>query len=51
MKLGHAELALSAFQKAERESPFRGEAYSLGTEFRSQAEAGKQRAIESMAGK
>jgi tetratricopeptide (TPR) repeat protein len=47
LKLGHSDLALAAFQKAERESPFRGEAYSLGTEFRSQVEAGKQRATES----
>jgi len=47
LKLGHADLALAAFQKAEKESPFRGEAYSLGTEFRSQVEAGKQRAMES----
>jgi tetratricopeptide (TPR) repeat protein len=51
LKLGQAELALAAFQSAERESPFRGEAYSLGAEFRSQVEAGKQRAMESMPGK
>ena len=47
--LGHADLALAAFQKAERESPFHGEAYSLGAEFRSQVAAGKQRAMGSMA--
>jgi tetratricopeptide (TPR) repeat protein len=51
LKLGHADLALPAFQKAERESPFRGEAYSLGAEFRSQVEAGKQRATENISAK
>lgn len=45
LKLGRADLALAAFQNAERESPFRGEAYSLGAEFRSRVEAGRQRAI------
>ena len=51
LKLGRANLALAAFQNAERESPFRGEAYSLGVEFRSQIAAGKQRALESMSAK
>jgi len=51
VRLGRSDLALAAFQNAERESPFRGEAYSLGTEFRSQIEAGKQRAINSMSTK
>ncbi len=45
IRLGHADLALKSFQNAERESPFRGEAYSLGEEFRSQIAAGKQRAM------
>lgn len=45
LKLGHADLALASFQKAERESPFRGEAYSLGAAFRSQIEAGRQSAM------
>ena len=48
LKLGRADLALAAFRSAERESPFRGEAYSLGTEFRSQVNAGRRRAMESM---
>jgi len=47
LRLGHAEQALAAFQKAEQESPFRGEAYALGAEFRAQVAAGKQRARES----
>jgi tetratricopeptide (TPR) repeat protein len=51
LHLGRADLALAAFQNAERESPFRGEAYALGEEFRSQIAAGKQRAMQSMAGK
>ncbi|MFZ3265840.1 MAG: hypothetical protein WA172_17670, partial [Terriglobales bacterium] len=51
LRLGHADLALAAFQNAERESPFRGEAYSLGAEFRSQIAAGKQRATESRSAK
>ncbi|MGC1651102.1 MAG: hypothetical protein WA741_35185 [Candidatus Sulfotelmatobacter sp.] len=51
LKIGHADLALAAFQNAERESPFRGEAYSLGAEFRSQIEAGKQRALKSLSAK
>jgi len=51
LHLGRADLALTAFQNAERESPFRGEAYALGEEFRSQIAAGKQRAMQSMAGK
>jgi len=42
LKLGHGNLALAAFHNAERESPFRGEAYALGAEFRAQVEAGKQ---------
>ncbi len=46
LRLGRADLALASFQNAERESPFRGEAYSLGTEFRSQIAAGKQRAMK-----
>jgi tetratricopeptide (TPR) repeat protein len=50
VKLGRADLALKSFQNAERESPFRGEAYSLGEEFRSQIAAGKQHA-KSMAAK
>jgi tetratricopeptide (TPR) repeat protein len=45
LKLGRADLALAAFQKAERESPFQGEAYELGAEFRSQVEAGRARAL------
>lgn len=44
LKLGRADLALASFHNAERQSPFRGEAYSLGAEFRSQIEAGRQRA-------
>ena len=48
LRLGHGDIALTAFENAERESPFVGEAYSLGVEFRSQIEAGKQRATESM---
>ncbi len=51
LRLGRADLALASFQNAERESPFRGEAYSLGAEFRSQISAGKQRAMESMPAK
>ncbi len=51
LRLGRADRALDSFQNAERESPCRGEAYSLGTEFRSQIAAGKQRAIESMSAK
>jgi tetratricopeptide (TPR) repeat protein len=51
VKLGRADLALSSFQNAERESPFRGEGYSLGEEFRSQIAAGKRRAMESLSGK
>jgi cytochrome c-type biogenesis protein CcmH/NrfG len=51
VRLGRSDLALAAFQNAERESPFRGEAYSLGAEFRSQIEAGKQRAMGSMSAK
>jgi tetratricopeptide (TPR) repeat protein len=50
LRLGRADLALAAFQKAERESPFRGEAYLLGTEFRLQIEAGRERAMKSMSG-
>jgi len=46
LKLGRAGLALAAFHNAEQTSPFQGEAYSLGTEFRSQIAAGKQRAME-----
>jgi hypothetical protein len=46
LKLGRSDLALAAFQNAERESPFRGEAFSLGEEFRSQVEAGKQQAMK-----
>ena len=45
LKLGRADLALAAFQKAERNSPFQGEAYALGAEFRSQVEAGRARAM------
>jgi tetratricopeptide (TPR) repeat protein len=44
LRLGHPDLALASFQNAERESPFRGEAYSLGEEFRAQVAAGKKRA-------
>ncbi|MGB0115502.1 MAG: tetratricopeptide repeat protein [Terriglobales bacterium] len=51
LRLGHADLALAAFQNAERESPFRGEAYALGEEFRSQIAAGKQRAMQIMTGR
>ncbi len=51
LRLGNADLALAAFQNAERESPFVGEAYALGAEFRAQVEAGKQRATSSMTGK
>ena len=51
LRLGRADLALAAFQNAERESPFRGEAYALGEEFRSQIAAGKQRAMQIMSGK
>ena len=51
LRLGHADLALAAFQDAERESPFRGEGYALGAEFRSQIEAGRQRARQSMSGR
>ena len=50
LKLGRGDIALAAFEKAEEESPFRGEAYSLGSEFRAQAAAGKERARKSMAG-
>lgn len=49
--LGHSDLALAAFQKAERVSPFQGEAYALGAEFRSQVAAGKRRAMGSMPAK
>lgn len=48
LKLGRGDRALLAFEKAEEESPFRGEAYSLGTEFRAQIAAGKERAMKSM---
>ena len=51
LRLGHADLALTSFENAERESPFRGEAYSLGTEFRLQIAAGKQHAMRSMSAK
>jgi tetratricopeptide (TPR) repeat protein len=51
LKLGRGDLALTSFQNAEQESPFRGEAYSLGDEFRSQIEAGKQRAMKSTSAK
>jgi tetratricopeptide (TPR) repeat protein len=51
LRLGHADRALAAFQNAERENPFRGEAYALGAEFRSQIEAGRQRAREGMSGR
>ncbi len=51
VRLGRADLALKSFQKAERECPFRGEAYLLGEEFRSQIAAGKQRAMESLSAK
>jgi tetratricopeptide (TPR) repeat protein len=51
LKLGRGDLALTSFQNAERESPFRGEAYALGDAFRSQIEAGKQRAVKSMSAK
>jgi tetratricopeptide (TPR) repeat protein len=51
LRLGRPDLALAAFQNAERESPFRGEAYSLGEEFRSQIAAGKQRATKSTSAK
>jgi tetratricopeptide (TPR) repeat protein len=51
VKLGRADLALKSFQNAERESPFRGEAYALGEEFRSQIAAGKQRAMKGMSAK
>jgi tetratricopeptide (TPR) repeat protein len=51
LRLGRADLAFASFQNAERESPFRGEAYLLGAEFRSQIAAGKQRALESMSAK
>ncbi|MGB8007448.1 MAG: hypothetical protein WCF48_09970 [Terriglobales bacterium] len=44
LKLGRGDLAVAAFRNAERESPFQGEAYSLGAEFRSQVEAGRARA-------
>jgi tetratricopeptide (TPR) repeat protein len=51
LRLGRADLALVSFQNAERQNPFRGEAYSLGAEFRSQIAAGKQRAMESKSGR
>ena len=51
LRLGHADRALAAFQDAERESPFRGEAYALGAEFRAQIEAGKQRAVQALSAK
>jgi tetratricopeptide (TPR) repeat protein len=51
LRLGRANLALASFQNAERESPFRGEAYSLGAEFRSQIAAGKQRAMQIVSAK
>jgi tetratricopeptide (TPR) repeat protein len=42
---GHPDLALASFDKAERESPFAGDAYSLGTDFRAQIAEGRQRAL------
>lgn len=51
LKLGHADLALDAFKNAERESPFRGEAFSLGAEFRSQIEAGRRQALKTLPAK
>jgi tetratricopeptide (TPR) repeat protein len=51
LRLGHPDLALASFQNAEQESPFRGEAYLLGAEFRSQIATGKQRAMKSMSAK
>jgi len=47
LKLHRGDLALASFKKAEQESPFVGEAYSLGNEFRAQVAAGKERAMTS----
>ena len=41
---GHADLALTSFDKAEKESPFTGDAYSLGGDFRAQIAEGRRRA-------
>lgn len=46
LKLGSGDLALAAFENAERESPFMGEAYEMGTEFRAQVAAGRERAMK-----
>jgi len=46
LKLKRPDLALASFEKAEQTSPFRGEAYSLGSEFRKQIADGKAQAIK-----
>jgi len=48
LKLRRPDLALASFKKAEQTSPFRGEAYSLGSEFRRQIAAGQEQAMRSM---
>jgi hypothetical protein len=42
---GHPDLALASFDKAETESPFVGDAYSLGADFRAQIAEGRRRAL------
>jgi tetratricopeptide (TPR) repeat protein len=46
LTLGRPDLALASFNAAERESPFVGDAYSFGTEFRAQITKGRQRAMQ-----
>jgi tetratricopeptide (TPR) repeat protein len=46
LTLGHPDRALASFNEAEKESPFAGEAYPFGTEFRAQIAEGRQRAKE-----
>jgi tetratricopeptide (TPR) repeat protein len=46
LTLGRADLAFASFNSAERESPFVGDAYRLGTEFRAQITKGRQRAMQ-----
>lgn len=44
LAVGRADLALTSFNRAEKASPFVGDAFSLGEEFRAQIAEGRQRA-------
>jgi tetratricopeptide (TPR) repeat protein len=51
LTLGRADLAFTSFNEAEKESPFIGDAYPLGAEFRAQIAEGRQRATKLFAPK